>query len=93
MRTDSRCSRLDSGKLSRLRLVTGFRVQFLFDELEYRDMVRIVMRNGARRREGRNGDHRNTRAVAKVIQRLHIAGVIITAALVKGDQDSRLLIP
>ena len=39
----------------------------------------------------RNHQQRDSRAVAEEVERLHVTGVIIAAALVEGDEDRRVL--
>ena len=34
---------------------------------------------------------RNAGAVAEIIQRLHVSGVVVTAALIEGDEDRGVL--
>ena len=58
-----------------------------FDELQYGDVVRVVVSDVACFCVRRNHDERNARAVAKVVEWLHVAGVVVTAAFVHGDED------
>ena len=37
--------------------------------------------------EERDGDDRNSGAVAEEVKRLNVAGVVVAAALVEGDED------
>ena len=50
-------------------------------------MVSVFMRDVTLLRIRRDDDQRNACAVAKVVERLHIAGVIVAAAFVKGDEN------
>ena len=58
-----------------------------FDELEDGDVVGVVVRNVSRLGVRRDDDQRDARAVAEEVERLHVAGVIVTAAFIEGDQD------
>lgn len=49
------------------------------------------MGNVSRLRIRRHDDQGNPRSITEEIQRLHIAGIVITAAFVKGDEDGRVL--
>ena len=52
-------------------------------------MVSVVVADLAAQRVGRDGDHRDARAVAEEVDRLAEAGVEITAAFVEGDDHER----
>jgi len=39
----------------------------------------------------RHDDHRNARAVAKEVHRLHVSRIVIASAFVEGDEDGRTL--
>src|ERR1700731_557025 len=54
-----------------------------FDELERRDMIRVSVRDVTALAEWRHDDQGNAGAVAEVIERLNIAGVVVSAALVE----------
>src|SRR6266481_403934 len=58
-----------------------------FDELQNRNMVRIVVGNVARVGVRRNHSQRNARAVAEEIERLHISRVVIAAAFIHGYEN------
>lgn len=58
------------------------------DELEDGDMVGVGVADVAAAGEGRNGDQGNARAIAKEVERLNVAGVIVAAALVQSDKES-----
>ena len=79
------------GKLSRLRSVTVLKSPVPLDELQDRNVVGVFVRDVAGLGVLRNHDQRNARAVAEEIQRLHIAGVIVAAAFVEGDEDRCVL--
>src|ERR1700739_2365614 len=58
-----------------------------FDELDDRDVIGVVVRNVTGFGEPRNHQQGDARAIAEVIERLNVTGVIVTAAFVKGDED------
>src|SRR6516165_9024310 len=59
----------------------------VFDELQNRNMVRIVVGNVARVGVRRNHNQRNARAVAEEIEGLHISRVVIAAAFVYSHEN------
>ena len=59
----------------------------VFDELQNRNMVRIVVGNVARVGVRRNHNQRNARAVAEEIERLHISRVVIAAAFIHRHEN------
>jgi hypothetical protein len=59
----------------------------VFDELQNRNMVRIVVGNVAWRGVWRNYNQRNARAVAEEIERLHISRVVIAAPFVYSHEN------
>ena len=61
-----------------------------FDEFQDGNVVRILVRDISTPSIWRNNNHRNPGAIAKIIERLHITGVIIAAAFVEGDDDRRI---
>src|SRR6266849_6633686 len=60
-----------------------FQVPVALDELQNRDVVGVGMADVASPGEGRNDNQRNARAVAEEVQRLNVAGVIVTASFVE----------
>ncbi len=58
------------------------------DELHNRDVIGVSVVDVAASGEGGNHDQRNTRPVAEEVQRLDIAGVIVTTAFIEGDDES-----
>jgi hypothetical protein len=62
-------------------------VPVVFDELQNRNMVRIVVGNVTRVGVRRNHNQRNARAVAEEIERLHISRVVIAAAFVCSHEN------
>ncbi len=56
------------------------------DELQNRDVIRIVVSDVPAGRIGGHHDQWNARSVAEIIQRLNIAGIIIPAALVEREK-------
>ena len=65
------------------------KIPVLFDELQQRDMVVVGVVDMAFLGEGRNRDERNAGAVAEEVDRLDIAGIVVAAAFVGGDEDRR----
>src|SRR5580704_6028009 len=61
------------------------------DELQDRNVIRIIVRNVARLRVRRYYEENNTRAVTEEIERLYIPGVIVASTLVLRDEDRRVL--
>ena len=61
------------------------------DELQDRDVIRVSVVDVAAFGEGRNYYQRDARSIAEEINGLHEAGVKISAALVKGDEDGSFL--
>lgn len=59
----------------------------VFDELQNRNMVRIVVGNVAWPGVRRNHNQRNARAIAEEIERLHISRVVIAAAFVYSHEN------
>src|SRR5580692_13156040 len=57
------------------------------DELQNRNVVRVVVRNVARLGERRNHDQRNARPVSKKVQRLHVSGIVVTSTFVRRDKN------
>ena len=77
------------GRLSRLRPVSGgspqlYSMNFRIEtwSLYWCEMCPAVV-------YGRDHDHRNAGAVTEEVQRLNVAGVIVAAAFVEGDEDRR----
>src|SRR5580692_12176735 len=58
-----------------------------FDELQNRNVVRVVVRNVARLGERRNHDQRNARPVSEKVQRLHVSGIVVTSTFVRRDKN------
>ena len=50
-------------------------------------MVGVGVRDMAALRVGRDHDGRDARAVTEEVERLDVAGVPVSAALIEGDQD------
>src|SRR6266478_5747141 len=69
---------------------TGQRLQMpvSLDELQNRDVVCICMVNVPALGERRHNDQRDARPIAEEVQRLDIAGVIVTTAFIEGDDES-----
>src|ERR1700736_5971692 len=55
------------------------------DELQDRDVIGVSVVDVATLPEGGDDDERNARAVAEEVERLDVAGVIVAAAFVEGD--------
>ena len=51
-------------------------------------MIGIIVGDVASRAVRRDDDQRNTGAVAEEVQRLHVAGIVVAATLIFGDEDS-----
>jgi len=64
-----------------------FQLPVPLDELQNRNVVGVVVGYASTRRELGNHDHRDTRAISEEVQGLHVSGVVVTAAFVKGDED------
>src|SRR5712692_4738162 len=60
-----------------------FQVPVAFDELQNRDVVRVGVADVPTAAKGRNHNERNARTIAKKVQRLNVAGVIVTASFVE----------
>src|SRR5271169_6230554 len=58
-----------------------------FDELGQRDVVGIAVVHVAAGGEGGHDDQWNPSAIAEEVERLNVAGIIVAAALVEGDED------
>src|SRR5262249_44224115 len=69
---------------------SGERLQIpvAFDELEDGHVVGIGVADVAAARKGRNRNQGNAWAVAEEVQRLDVAGVVVAAALVHGDEQN-----
>src|SRR5260370_6306622 len=65
----------------------GLQVPIALDELQDRNVVGVAMADVASAGEGRNDNQRNARPVAKEVQGLNVAGVIVAAAFVEGDDQ------
>jgi hypothetical protein len=63
----------------------------LLDELQDGHVVGVVVRDVTARRVRRDRDERDARAVAEEVERLHVAGVPVAAALVERDEDGGVL--
>ena len=59
------------------------------DEFQDRDVVRVGVRDVPAGAVGRDDDHGNARAVAKEVERVHIARVIEPATFVNRNKDRR----
>ncbi len=54
-------------------------------------MVRVVVKDAATRGVRRDDNERDAGAVAEEVDRLHVAGVVVAAAFVEGDEDGGVL--
>src|SRR6266852_6966455 len=68
----------------------GLQVPIALDELQDRNVVGVAMADVVSVGEGRNDNQRNARPVAKEVQGLNVAGVIVAAAFVEGDDQRGL---
>src|SRR5260370_14880054 len=68
----------------------GLQVPIALDELQDRNVVGVAMADVASAGEGRNDNQGNARPVAKEVQGLNVAGVIVAAAFVEGDDQRGL---
>lgn len=75
------------GKLSRLRPRQRSQAPVGLDELQQGSVVSVGARDMSGLGVGRNHQRGYPGAVTKVVERLNVAGVVITAALVEGDDD------
>ena len=62
-----------------------FEVPVALDEFEDGNVISVAMADVAAGGEGRHDDERNAWAIAKEIERLDVAGIVVTAAFVHGD--------
>src|ERR1700739_3324902 len=65
-------------------------VPIALDELQNRDVVAVGMVYVAAFGERRNNNQRDARAVTEKVQRLNVAGIIVAAAFVHGDDERGL---
>src|ERR1700733_1777413 len=63
-------------------------IPITLNELDNRHMVRVFVRDVSLFRVGRDNDQRNARAVAEKVERLHVTGVVVAAAFIKGNKNS-----
>ena len=80
-----RCNRV--GKVVTAAACDSLQAPVPLDELQDRNVVGIRVVNVPRFYVGRHGEEDDTRAVAEVIERLYVAGIIVTAAFILGDED------
>ena len=59
----------------------------LFDEFDERDVIAVLMRDVTALGVLRDDDQRNAGAIAEEVDRLDVTRVIVSAALVEGDED------
>src|SRR6266702_2912921 len=69
--------------------VAGERLQLpvVLDEFEDGDVVRVLVRNVAGFGEGRDDEQWDAGSVAEEVDGLNVAGVVVAAAFVEGDED------
>src|SRR6202022_1496828 len=65
------------------------KIPVLLDELQQRDVIVVGVIDVALLGERRNRNERNAGAVAEEVDRLDIAGIVVAAAFVGGDEDRR----
>src|SRR5262249_232421 len=61
-----------------------------FDEFHNRSMVIVGVIDVAALGKGGNDDERDARTVTEEVQRLEVAGIPVTAAFVKGNDEGRI---
>src|ERR1700733_4087491 len=67
----------------------GLETPVSLDELNDRNMVAIAVVHVAARGERRDDDQRDTGSVTEEIERLNVAGIVVSTAFVEGDEHCR----
>src|SRR6266481_2185931 len=75
------------GKIVAAAMRQRLQVPIALDELQDRDVIGVGVADVTATGERRDDDERNARPVAEEVERLNIAGVIVTAAFVEGNDE------